>query len=42
VALASLGRREESARALTAGAAGPLLPEESALLIAARAKIGSL
>jgi hypothetical protein len=38
VLLAGRGLRAESARALTAGAAGPLLPEESALVVGARAK----
>jgi len=41
VLLAAGGKRDESARALTSGAAGPLLPEESSLVVAARAKIGS-
>jgi tetratricopeptide (TPR) repeat protein len=41
VLLADRGLREDSDRALTAGAAGPLLPEESALVLAARTKNGS-
>jgi tetratricopeptide (TPR) repeat protein len=39
IAQAELGRRAESAASLAAAAAGPLLPEESALLQAAKARI---
>jgi tetratricopeptide (TPR) repeat protein len=41
VLLADRGQRAESGQALTLGAAGPLLPEESALLLAARGKNGA-
>lgn len=41
VILADLGRPEESERALAAAAANPLLPQESALVVAARARNAS-
>jgi tetratricopeptide (TPR) repeat protein len=41
VLLAGRSRRDESEQALAIGAAGPLLPEESALLQAARTKNGA-